>query len=215
MPGQKPQTVLVYRIVHIDNVEYLLKHGIYTKNHPLADPNYINIGDTGLIAQRNVYPVNIDPPNGTLGDYIPFYFGGLSPMLLNIKTGYRGITQRPQSDIVYIVCRVDDIVKHCSEWCFTDGHAKNSLTTFYNDLSKLNEVDWDIVNLKYWNNTELDLDNMRRKQAEFLVKDYVPVNCLAGFIVYEEKNKDRINQIIEKLSLNLPVKINPNHNYYY
>jgi hypothetical protein len=178
MPGQQPNYIWVFRILHIDNVEYLLTHGICTRSHPQADPGYIDIGDTGLIAQRHDYPVNIIPPNGVLGDYVPFYFGPLSPMLLNIKTGFRGITQRPQEDIVYIACSVDTIVKHCAEWCFTDGHAKTSITTFYNDLANLGEVDWNLVYERYWKNTEDDFDRIRRKQAEFLVKGHVPVNCV-------------------------------------
>src|SRR5258708_24880319 len=107
MSGQKPKEPRVFRIVHIDNVEYLLTHGMFTKTHKKADPAYINIGDTGLIAQRNTYQVAIDPPNGVLGDYVPFYFGPLSPMLLNIKTGYRGITMRPQAEIVYVCCKIN------------------------------------------------------------------------------------------------------------
>lgn len=91
--------IWLFRIVHIDNVEYLLKNGMFTRHHALADPDYINIGDRVLINQRDDYPVNLEG-FGNLGDYVPFYFGPLSPMLLNIKTGYRGITMRPQEDIV-------------------------------------------------------------------------------------------------------------------
>jgi hypothetical protein len=109
---------------------------MYHRGHANADPNYINIGDSDLIAQRHDYPVGINPPGGALGEYVPFYFGPLSPMLLNIKTGYRGITQRPQRDIIYIACKVSDVVRHCPNWCFTDGHAKNKITTFYNTLEK-------------------------------------------------------------------------------
>lgn len=180
MPGQQPNIVKVFRIVHIVNVEYLLTNGLFTKNHANADPGYINIGDTGLIAQRNDYPVSINPPNGVLGDYVPFNFGPLSPMLLNIKTGYRGITQRPQSDIVYIVCRVNTIIENCEKWRFTDGHAKDRLTEFYNDLNDFNEVYWDAVSLKYWHPIEDFLDRQVRKQAEFLVKYHVPVNCISS-----------------------------------
>ncbi len=136
MPGRKPDIVKIYRIVHIDNIEHLLKNGMYHRGHANADPNYINIGDSDLIAQRHDYPVGINPPGGALGEYVPFYFGPLSPMLLNIKTGYRGITQRPQRDIIYIACKVSDVVRHCPNWCFTDGHAKNKITTFYNTLEK-------------------------------------------------------------------------------
>ncbi len=83
-------------MVHIDNVEHILINGMSIRDHPLADLNYINIGDTGLIKQQDDYPVRIDPPNGVLGEYVPFYFGPLSPMLLNIDwlSGYTRSTAR-------------------------------------------------------------------------------------------------------------------------
>ncbi len=31
MPAQQPNIVEVFRIVHIENVEYLLTHGMFTK----------------------------------------------------------------------------------------------------------------------------------------------------------------------------------------
>ena len=215
MPGQQPNTVRVFRIVHMDNVEYLLTHGMFSRNHPQADPTYINIGDSTLIAQRKDYPVGINPPNGNLGEYVPFYFGPLSPMLLNIKTGYRGITQRPQGDIVYIVSNVHTLARHCEEWCFTNGHAKNTITEFYNDLENLSEVDWDIVAERHWRNTEDDFDRMRRKQAEFLVKNHVPVTCISGMVVLNEIRKTFVEEIINTLELEIPVWVNPNHQFYY
>lgn len=216
MPGQQPNIVRVFRMVHIDNVEYLLTHGMFTRNHELADPNYINIGDTGLISQRNTYPVYITPPNGVLGDYIPFYFGPLSPMLLNIKTGHRGITKRPQDEIVYIVCRVNFIVENCEEWCFTDGHAKDLMVTeFYNDLNDLNKIHWDVVNLRYWYPIEEFMDRQVRKQAEFLVKFHVPVNCISGIVVLNEARKTFVEEIVTRLGLAIPVRVNPNNQFYY
>jgi len=215
MPAQQPNIVEVFRIVHIENVEYLLVHGMFTKSHAQADPDYINIGDTGLIVQRNDYPVGISPPNGVLGEYIPFYFGTLSPMLLNIKTGYRGITQRPQSDIVYIVCRVNTIMENCEEWCFTDGHAKNAITAFYNHLDNLDKVDWDMVAERHWNNTEEDFDRMRRKQAEFLVKAHVPVRCISSIVVLNQQDKTIVEEIINRLGLEIPVRANPGNQFYY
>lgn len=152
MSGVQPNIVSVYRIVHIHNVEYLLSYGMFTKNHAQADPNYINIGDSELIAQRNTYPVGINPPNGVLGDYVPFYFGPLSPMLFNIKTGHRGIRNRPQSEIVYIVCEVNMLISNCDDWCFTDGHAKNKITEFYNDVNDFDAVDWNMVSERQWSN---------------------------------------------------------------
>jgi hypothetical protein len=178
MPGSVPEIVRIYRIIHIDNVEYALTHGMFTRLHEKADPNYINIGDTDLITKRNNYPVKVNPPNGLLGEYVPFYFGPLSPMLLKIKDGNGGITRRAQEEIVYFISRVETIVLYCPNWCFTDGHAKKAITDFYNSIEDLDEVDWNVVRQRYWSNTEDDFDRVRRKQAEFLVKDHVPVDCI-------------------------------------
>lgn len=214
MPGNKPNIVRVYRIVHVDNVEYILRNGMFARQHDNADPNYINIGDSTLIAQRNDYAVPIEP-SGNLGEYIPFYFGPLSPMLLNIKTGYRGIIKRPQADIIYICCNVDVIVAKCEEWCFTNGHAKNNITEFYNKIEFLDEVDWDIVRERYWNNNEQDFDRMRRKQAEFLVKNTIPVNCIDHIITYNDQRRIQLREMIEYLELDIRVLVNPKNNYYY
>ena len=165
---------ILLRLIHSDMLEEVLTNGMYSKNSGHVISGYINIGDAELIKQRDEYVVKIDPPNGHLGDYIPFYFAGHSPMLLNIKTGYRGIKKHPQSDLVFLVCKISDVIEQCPHWCFTDGHAKSSITKFYNDIEDLSLLDWDTINLQFWNSTEDDYDRMRRKQAEFLVKKHVP-----------------------------------------
>lgn len=186
----------LFRITHIDNLEYLLQHGMHKRSHAEADPNYVNIGDSTLIQQRNDYNVGVNPPNGQLGEYVPFYFGKLSPMLFNIKTGYRGITQRPQADIVYISCSIASIIGACNEWCFTDGHAKTAITTFYNNVDDLTNVDFTMVGERYWRNTVDDFDRMRRKQAEFLVKHHVPPNCVSNIVVYNDDASARVSNLV-------------------
>ncbi|WP_432713576.1 type II toxin-antitoxin system toxin DNA ADP-ribosyl transferase DarT [Pedobacter sp.] len=215
MASQDLSKIWLFRIIHIDNLEYSLKYGMFHKNHVNADPNYINIGDSGLIEQRSSYNVGINPPNGLLGEYIPFYFGPLSPMLLNIKTGYRGVKQRPQQDIVYICCDISSIISNCDLWCFTDGHAKNALTMFYNNIENIGNINIQLANERYWINTDQDLDKMRKKQAEFLVKFHVPAKCISNIVVYNEMSKDRVDQIIRNLNMDIKVHINPSNKYYY
>ncbi len=161
--------IWLYRIVHIDNVEHILTNGIFSHSHANAESEYVSIGDATLINQRNDYPVKLDG-YGNLGDYVPFYFGPLSPMLYNIKTGYRGIKKIPQSDIVYLCCRFTDIDANCSQWVFTDGHAKSNLTEFFNSSDDFDKVDWAMVKERMWKNNEEDFDRMRRKQAEFWLR---------------------------------------------
>lgn len=215
MSAHKLNEIWLYRIVHIDNLEYLLTHGMFYKDHVSADKNYINIGDSSLMQQRSEYAVGINPPNGLLGEYVPFYFGPLSPMLFNIKTGYRGITQRSQQDIVYICCDVMSVISNCESWCFTDGHAKNAITTFYNNTEDLKNVDIALAYERYWSNNDQDFDRMRKKQAEFLVKYQVPVECVSNIVVYNEPSKKRVEEIISRLKRNIKIHQNPSNKYYY
>src|SRR5690606_1464060 len=93
---------LLFRITHIANLPWLLANGLHSANGIAADPDFVPIGSPDLIGKRARRMVPI-PPGGALSDYIPFYFTPKSPMLLNIKTGYNGITQRPNRDIAILV----------------------------------------------------------------------------------------------------------------
>ena len=106
----------IFRLIHFDNLEETLRNGMYSKNSDHTVANYVNIGDTTLIKQRETFTVRVNPPNGTLGDYIPFYFAGHSPMLLNIKTGTRGIKKLEQKDLIYVVCKIQCVIESCPSY---------------------------------------------------------------------------------------------------
>ncbi len=214
MPGNLPAVIRLYRIVHLQNVEYILRNGMYTRRSPHFDPNYIDIGDIQLIAQRHDYPVKL-PGCGNLGEYVPFYFAGHSPMLLNIKTGFRGVTKCPHYEIVYIVCKLDDILAHCSEWVFTDGHAKDNCSDHLNDLKDLDMIDWDMVREQYWRPAEDDYDRQRRKQAEFLVRNHVPVTRIEKIVVKDNHRKQIIEKITQKLNLTINIQVDTQNRLYY
>lgn len=181
----------------------------------MCDPNYTNIGNRTLIQERHDYPIGLEGHKGNLGDYVPFYFGGISVMLYNIKTGYRGIPKIPESDIVYICCKLDSFVEKGLDFVFTDGHAKNSTTRFFDDLSDLNKVDWNLVKARYWGNTDEDNDRKRKKQAEFLVKSHVPPDCISMIGVFDQEKCDLITQIVQESGLEIPVRIDTQKKLYY
>ena len=134
-------------------------------------------------------------PNGkVLGDYIPFYFGVRMPMLYVIQNGYNGLQAVAAEDIVYCVSTVKQILEHNLDFLFTDGHATDSFSNFYDsrDIADIeNIIDWRAVRSIYWKN-ENDLDLKRRKEAEFLAASDVPVSAILGFAVYNEDSKSRL-----------------------
>ena len=101
-----PERALIFRVVHVSNVLWILKNGgLHCPNTAEQDPNYVNIGNSDLIAKRSRRIVPI-PPGGTLSDYVPFYFTPFSIMMYNIKTGYGGIIRRENRDIEIIVSSI-------------------------------------------------------------------------------------------------------------
>ena len=214
MPGKIPDKIWLFRIMHWQNVEYIVEHGMYRRGHAQFDPDYVNIGDRGLILDREEYPVKVDG-YGTLGEYVPFYFGPLSPMLLNIKTGHRGIELRPQRDIVYILCSLDGIEAAGCEYIFSDGHAKVEISRHFNDKDDLDKVDWSIVSERYWSPTEEDMDRQRRKQAEFMVREHVPVSCIEKIVVYDQERYNNVKNFVDTFGRDVEVIIDKKRQLYY
>lgn len=177
-----------FRITHIDNIPHILKNGLVKADSPLHDENYVPIGDPQIIGLRG----DIEVKGYRIGDYIPFYLGPRSPMLYVIQHGYNGVQLVEPEKIVYCVVRLDDLINNNIDCIFTDGHAVSFLTSFYSrdKLSSINEiVKFDDVYSSQWNSEE-DLDLKRRKEAELLIKNDLPVQFLRGFVVYNNKAKD-------------------------
>ncbi len=208
------QNVNLYRIVHRDNMAYILQKGMFCSGHPFFDPDNIFIGDSTLTQQRHDFILPL-AAKGNLGDYIPFYFSYRSPMLYNIHTGHRGIKQRPQSDIVYIVCKLQPLIDKGFECIFSDGHAKNKVTRFFTDTKDLSQLDWESIKALQWNNTPTNPDRMRRKQAECLIKSQVPPQYIAALVVFDEATKTAMEALISTNKLTIGVHINPKNEFYY
>lgn len=197
---------LIYRITHYKNLDFILKNGIHCCNSNVQDPAYVSIGDTSLISSRGSKSVPV-APYGVLNDYVAFYFGVHSPMLLRIITGRVSGVTCTQSEIIYIVSSIEDIEGNGTPFVFTDGHAYQRFSSFYNDKKNLTKLDYKTIASKDWANTSLDNDKMRRKQAEFLVYNFVPTNCILGIGTLDHAALTEVKSILAKNGSNIPAKI--------
>ena len=146
MKSLTPEKGLIFRITHVDNVPWILDHGLHCYNSEISDSNYIEIGNPELIAKREHRVVPI-PPGGVLSNYVPFYFTPFSPMLYNIKTGWGGVQQRPMREIVILVSSIKKAAESRLEFVFTDRHAYLEAATYFSsdDLGCLDRIDWKIL----------------------------------------------------------------------
>jgi hypothetical protein len=101
------EKIWVHRIIPIQNLEKDLRKGLFAKNHAASDPTRVIIGNKEIIGARDQWPVKCYSPS-MVNDYVPFYFSVRTPMLYNIHTGM-GVEKRPQSEIVYLSCRLVEI----------------------------------------------------------------------------------------------------------
>lgn len=209
-----PENIFLYRMVHWENVEYILRNGLCCREHENADPDYINIGHRQLITDRHNHPVKL-PNAGNLGEYVPFYFAGHSPMLYLIMNGYQGVTQRPQKDIVFLVCKFEAIKNSNLEYVYTDRNAKIEIAKFYNSSEHLEQLNWNIIQSKEWKNDETNLSRQDFKQAEFLIKNHVPIQYIHAIVVKNEERKLYFEELLAKLALDINVYVDTTCKLYY
>lgn len=195
-----------FRITHIDNMPYILKHGFVLPSSPLRSDSYINIGDSLVIEARKNKLVN----NSSIYECIPFYFGPRTPMLYVIQNGHNGVTRVEPENIIYCVVRLNDIIISNIDCIFSDGHILNFLSSLYdkNQLSNINNIiNATDVYAKYWKSDD-DPDLKRRKEAELLAKSDIPSDMIAGFVVYNDNAK---NILIDMGVPSNKIFINPNY----
>lgn len=208
MSSLNPEKALIFRIAHINNVPWMLDHGLHCRTSEQHDQNYVDIGNPELIEKRRHRLVPI-PPGGSLGDYIPFYFTPHSPMLLNIKTGHNGIVKRPMSEIVIAFTSLRTLAAKSIPFIFTDRHAYLQTASFFDDLAHLDSIPWNLLQNRDFKKDAYDPSKFERYQAESLVHRHLPVSALSGILCYSNAQKVVLQGELEKRGQTLQVAIKP------
>ncbi len=203
-PSLNPQKALIWRIVHRDNLRWILDNGLYCGNSAEKAAGWVNIGNPELIDKRARHPVPL-PPGGWLNDYVPFYFTPFSPMLRNIHTGWGGIQKRPNDEIVMLVSSLHHLAALGLPFLFTDSHAYYQWANYYSDLADLDRIDWPLLQRRDFRRDPEDPAKFERYQAEALVHRHLPVGGLIGIVCYTQALQQHIEQQVQARGLNLPV----------
>lgn len=202
-PSLNPEKALIWRIVHRDNLPWILDKGLHCANSGVLAPNYVNIGNPDLIDKRRHRGVLI-PPGGTLADYVPFYFTPFSVMMKNIHSGW-GVPQRQNAEIVILVSSLLHVQSLGLPFVFTNAHAYPDWTNYYSDLAQLGEIDWGLLQRRDFKRDPDDPQKMERYQAEALIFQHLPIQGILGVVCYTENLKQSFEQQIQSKGLQLPV----------
>jgi len=198
------ENAYIWRIVHRDNLSWILDNGLHCGNSNKQSPNWVNIGNEDLIDRRSQRIVPL-PPGGTLSDYVPFYFTPFSPMMYNIHTGVGGVKRRNNDEIIILVSTLPRVNKLNHMFLFTDRHAYPPTTVYYNDLADLANIDWPLLQARNFARNIDDPLQIERYQAEALIHQHLPVSALIGVICYTDAIKLEIEQELQARTLTLSV----------
>ena len=119
-------------------------------------------------------------------------------MMLQLQTGQVPGYNEGQEPLIYLVTTCQAIQASGTRFVFTNGHALAAYTDYFDDLAKLDQLDWDIVYERYWADNVDDMDRQRRKQAEFLIYRFCDWSLIEGIAVINLKMKKRVERILAK-----------------
>ena len=212
-----PEPTPIFRFIHLDNLRSCFERGgLHAPNHcPDDGKMYRTIHNVDVQNKRHEISISCGP-GGTIHDYVPFYFGYLSPMMLNLKTGRVPGYDEGQAPLIYLVTTAQVLRDSGADFVFSNGHGLATFTGWFDDLVDLDKVDWSVVYERYWKDTLEDMDRQRRKQAEFLVHRFCDWSLIQAIGVINQDMKRRVEEILAGYpdGLHKPVVVRADWYYY-
>jgi hypothetical protein len=199
-----PKLTPIFHITAIDNLPSIaLQGGLLAKSRVAAlGVQAADIAYQQIQGRRAVKAVPLGP-GGNLHDYVPFYFAPRSPMLKTIDGGNVAGCRYRQRDIVHLRTSVERVIEMGGRYVFSNANAAIAIVEFFNDIIRLDEVDWSLLlenpriegYCKYWNNRADNpryVRRMEKRMAEFLVHDSVPLGAIDEIGVLDQAGHQRV-----------------------
>lgn len=211
-----PHPTPIYRCIHLENLTLCLeRRGIYAPNfEPKNGMGYKTIHNLEIQQCRRDTPIPCGP-SGVIHNYIPFYFGYLSPMLLQLHTNRVVGYTEGQGPIIYLESTAQIAAQSGAGFVFSDGHGIAHYTEWFDNLEHLDKVDWGMVYKRYWSDTMDDMDRQRRKQAEFLIHRFCDWSLIQEIAVMDSGMKEKVIGILDTYPPEMLREVKVRRDWYY
>lgn len=185
-----------YHFTHVDNIESIIENGLLCTNEKeRLGINHLNVANNGIQNRRDHMSVTCEP-YGTVHDYVPFYFGSKSLMLLAVIN--KKIVD--QKLMVYMCISIDKLEEN--NVIFTDRAANANIPpNFYQNPKDLDQLNWNLIDSNRWRE---EIEDKPFRMAEVLVYKAVPIDWIECYIVFDEKCKKKIKDIYKELGRDEP-----------
>lgn len=129
----------IYHITHVTNLPGSIASGGLHCDRAAQGMKSVNIGHKHIKERRLNRQVPVGP-NGTVGDYVPFYFAPRSPMLYAISCGKVEGYTAGQQQVIYLCSSTEAVNAANLQWVFTEGHGDMAYTDFFDDFNISTEL---------------------------------------------------------------------------
>ncbi|WP_431782602.1 type II toxin-antitoxin system toxin DNA ADP-ribosyl transferase DarT [Streptomyces chumphonensis] len=214
-PVLPPEDRPVLHFTHLRNLPGILDRGFLMCDRFVRADGILQVecADHEIKARRRSRKVDV-PPGGVVADYVPFYFAPRSPMLYKINKGAVSTYADGQDPLVYLVSTPRRLLGAGCPSVFSDGNCAADISVLENEPGRLaDHVDWAVMRQARWNNTGDDPDRMRRRMAEFLVHERVPVSAFAELAVRTPARAREVRRLLPHGLRRLPVAVRPSWYY--
>jgi len=182
----------IYHITHVDNLASIVRAGCL-----VADSERIARGmDVRIVGHRHIKDRRMRrtvdvAAGGVLGDYVPFYFCPRSVMLHSIWRGLVEGYSGGQGEVVHLVSAIEEATDLGRPWAFTNLHAELWEAEYFDDLTELDQLRWEIIRSDSWGGDERRM----YKQAEFLIHRDFPWTAVRRIGVCSEEIMAKVEAV--------------------
>ena len=161
MAGTTPDPTPIRRFINLPNLAVYLAHrGMHCPNALPANCGWIATHNVQVQTRRGSAAIPCGP-GGTILDYVPFYFGTHTPMMLNLHTDRVVGYNHDQRELIYLVSTAQAVQQAAHGFVFSDRHGLLALAEWRDDLADLSIVDWSAVKSRYWGSRMIQPENFR------------------------------------------------------
>ncbi len=205
-----PNTTAAFHITDVSNLPAILTQGGLLADNRMAQLTHTNIG-YDHIKQRRLTEIRVDccADRPFVGEFVPFYYCPRSVMLYVINGGRTGRPPGCQKTVVHLVCSVGELARLGADWAISDGNAGAYHALFAGDLAKLDELDWAAIRAGSWKGLT------HQKQAEFLVKGFVPWSAVKAVGCYDQTVASTVLSMLSAAKSQHVPKVEVRREWYY
>ena len=185
----------VFHFTHIDNLSTIVREGLHCDSTVQGSGLLLQeVGNQDIkeLRRRRRVPV---PPGGVVADYVPFYFAPRSPMMFAIHKGKVPTYQKGCDDVVYLVSTLGQLRAAGQPVLLTDRNATLAVAEFALDAADL-EIDWQLMQERYWGDTPEYPDRREKRMAECLVHRIVEPTGIMALVTKSQAVAERVGRLV-------------------